>query len=68
MNKNALLILIQSDIDKYKRRLKKVLKELEYQITLEKKVNLQRYKKYLEIKISHARKEIFEIENLNTPI
>lgn len=62
MDKNELIILIGDDIDTEKRKLRKCIKNIKDQINLKDKVNMQRFQKYLENKIYHARKKLFEIE------
>jgi hypothetical protein len=61
---DELLILIKKDIEKDEKQLRKCIKNQKEQISLEKKVNMQRFQKYLEVKIIHAQKKLFEIENL----
>jgi SOS-response transcriptional repressor LexA len=57
-----LLILINQDIKKDEKQLRKCIKNIKDQMNLEDKVNMQRFKKYLENKIYCARKKLFEIE------
>tara|TARA_R100000781_G_C4002953_1_gene100977 strand:+ start:214 stop:420 length:207 start_codon:yes stop_codon:yes gene_type:complete len=61
---DELLILIKKDIEKDEKQLRKCIKNQKEQISLEKKVNMQRFQKYLGNKIYYARKKLFEIENL----
>jgi len=60
---NNLEIIIQKEIEKEKRQLRKIIKESKQQITLEKKVNMQKIQKYVENKISYMRKYLFQVEN-----
>jgi topoisomerase IA-like protein len=60
---DELLILIEKDIEKDEKQLRKCIKNQKEQISLEKNVNLQRYGKYLEKKISVMRSILFELEN-----
>jgi hypothetical protein len=61
-----LLILINQDIQKNEKQLRKCIKNLKNQkeqISLDKKVNMQRFQKYLEKKVCFMREILFEIEN-----
>ena len=62
---NELLILINKDIEKDQRQLRKCIKSLRDIMSLDEKVNMQRFCKYLEKKIITSRTLLFEIENIN---
>lgn len=60
---NELLDLINKDIEKDQQKLRKCIKNSKYEISLSKKVNMQRFEKYLNKTISYKVKILFEIEN-----
>lgn len=60
---NELLDLINKDIEKDQQKLRKCIKNSKYEISLSKKVNMQRFQKYLNKTISYKVKILFEIEN-----